>query len=84
MSNAFSIEVSDDGHHLLNADGSLFFYLSDTAWPLFRRLDLEETLRYLQDRADKRFTVIQATAVSELDGLTVPKLIYTSSHSERA
>lgn len=78
------IRVSDDGHYLLNADGSLFFYLGDTAWALFQRLDLDETRRYLQARADKRFTVIQATAVSELDGLTVPKLIYTSSHSERA
>lgn len=66
------IHVSDDGHHLLNADGSYFFYLGDTAWALFQRLNLDEARRYLQDRADKRFTVIQATAVSEFDGLTVP------------
>lgn len=66
------IHVSDDGHHLLNADGSSFFFLGDTAWALFQRLDLAETRRYLQDRAAKQFTVIQATAVSEFDGLTVP------------
>ncbi|MEM9658292.1 MAG: glycoside hydrolase family 140 protein, partial [Planctomycetota bacterium] len=43
-----------------------------TAWELFHRLDREEADRYLADRASKRFTVIQAVALAELDGLNTP------------
>jgi hypothetical protein len=39
---------------------------------LFHRLNREEATRYLEDRARKGFTVIQAVALAELDGLTVP------------
>jgi hypothetical protein len=67
-----AIRVSSDGRYLIHADGRPFFYLGDTAWALFQRLNRQEAARYLHDRADKGFTVIQATAVSEFDGLTVP------------
>jgi hypothetical protein len=50
-------------------DGSPFFYLADTAWRLFKALDGEEVSRYLDDRASKGFTVIQAYV---LRGLAVP------------
>ncbi|HEV2107743.1 MAG TPA: glycoside hydrolase family 140 protein [Thermomicrobiales bacterium] len=66
------IRVNNDRRYLEHADGTPFFYLADTAWALFQRLDRGEAARYLQDRADKGFTVIQATAVSEFDGLSVP------------
>lgn len=46
---------------------SLFFYLGDTAWELLHRLDREQADRYLRNRAEKGFTVIQAVAVAELD-----------------
>jgi hypothetical protein len=36
-----------------------FFWLGDTAWELFHRLNREEADRYLEDRARKGFTVIQ-------------------------
>lgn len=49
-----------------------FFYLGDTAWELFHRLDKTETELYLQDRATKGFAVIQAVVLAELDGLTQP------------
>jgi len=39
---------------------------------LFHRLNRDETERYLTDRAAKGFTVIQAVALAELDGVTVP------------
>ena len=42
------------------AEGTGFFYLADTAWELFHRLDRAEAELYLKDRAAKRFTVIQA------------------------
>lgn len=66
------LKVSDNRRFLVQADGSPFFYLADTAWELFHRLNREEAVRYLQTRADQRFTVIQAVALAELNGLTDP------------
>ncbi|MBX3744865.1 MAG: glycoside hydrolase family 140 protein [Verrucomicrobiae bacterium] len=67
-----SIQVSENRRFLVTADGQPFFWLADTAWELFHRLNREEADRYLQDRADKGFTVIQAVALAELDGLNDP------------
>jgi hypothetical protein len=53
-------------------DGKPFFYLGDTAWELFHRLNLEEAEQYLENRAQKGFTVIQAVVLAQLGGLTVP------------
>ncbi len=61
-----------NGHHLQTADGSPFFWLGDTAWELFHRLDREEIRFFLQTRARQGFNVIQAVAVAEFDGLTQP------------
>ncbi len=60
-----TLRVSDNRRFLVYGDGSPFFPLGDTAWELFHRLDREEAEVYLQDRAAKRFTVIQATALAE-------------------
>jgi hypothetical protein len=66
------LHVSADGRHLVQADGRTFFYLADTAWSLFHRLTREEADAYLRNRAAKGFTVVQAVALSELDGLRTP------------
>jgi hypothetical protein len=66
------LKVSDNKRFLVKADGSPFFWLGDTAWELFHRLNREEADRYLQNRAAKGFTVIQAVALAELDGLNTP------------
>jgi hypothetical protein len=58
--------------YLIDERGAPFFYLGDTAWELFHRLTREEAEQYLQDRAAKGFTVIQAVALAELDGLNTP------------
>lgn len=65
------LRVSPDGHFLQYADGRPFFYLGDTAWELFHRLDREQADTYLQDRAEKGYNVIQAVALAELDGVDV-------------
>src|SRR5690606_23362934 len=64
--------VSEDGRFLVHENGRPFFYLADTAWELFHRLDREEADLYLTNRAEKGFTVIQAVVLAELDGLRVP------------
>ena len=66
------LRISDDGRFIVQEDGSTFFWLGDTAWELFHRLDREEADLYLEDRARKGFNVIQAVALAEFDGLTEP------------
>jgi Protein of unknown function (DUF4038)/Putative collagen-binding domain of a collagenase len=66
------LKVSENHRFLVYENGSPFFYLGDTAWELFARLKREEADLYLADRAKKGFTVIQAVAIAELDGHTVP------------
>jgi hypothetical protein len=66
------LKVSDNKRFLVTEDGKPFFYLGDTAWELFHRLNREEADRYLKDRAAKGFTVIQAVAIAELEGHTDP------------
>ncbi|MCB0837039.1 MAG: DUF4038 domain-containing protein, partial [Bacteroidetes bacterium] len=65
-------KVSSNGRYLINEDGTPFFYLGDTAWELFHRLNREETDLYLTNRAEKGFTVIQAVVLAQLGGLEVP------------
>ncbi len=66
------LQVTKDGHYLRFADGTPFFWLGDTGWELFHRLTLEEAKQYLDNRAAKGFTVIQAVAFAEFDGLRKP------------
>jgi hypothetical protein len=66
------LRVSDNSRFLVHEDGTPFFYLGDTAWELFHRAAIDEARTYLEDRARKRFTVIQAVVLAELDGLHTP------------
>lgn len=67
-----ALHVSENHRFLVTAEGRPFFWLGDTAWELFHRLNREEADRYLENRAAKGFTVIQAVALAELDGLRDP------------
>jgi hypothetical protein len=66
------LKVSQNQHFLVYSDGTPFFYQGDTAWELFHRLNREEAEKYLENRRRKRFTVIQAVALAELDGIRTP------------
>lgn len=66
------LKVSENKRFIVHTDGTPFFYLGDTAWELFHRLSREEAEKYLDNRRGKGFTVIQAVALAELDGLKVP------------
>ena len=66
------LKVSENKHFLVFEDGTPFFYLGDTGWELLHRLNKEETEKYLENRRAKGFTVIQAVALAELDGLNTP------------
>jgi hypothetical protein len=64
-------KVSPDGHYLLR-DGKDFFWLGDTGWELFHRLNREQADQYLETRSRQGFTVIQAVVLAEFDGLHTP------------
>jgi hypothetical protein len=66
------LRVSENKRFLQTEEGKPFFWLGDTAWELFHRLTREDAGKYLKNRADKGFTVIQAVVLAELDGLHTP------------
>ncbi|MEX0987943.1 MAG: DUF4038 domain-containing protein [Bacteroidales bacterium] len=63
------LNISDSGRFLVHENGEPFFYLGDTAWELFHRLNREEAEKYLENRRSKGFTVIQAVVLAEFNGL---------------
>lgn len=66
------LKVTGNHRFLQHKDGTPFFYLGDTAWELFHRLNREEAVKYLENRRQKGFTVIQAVVLAELNGLNEP------------
>ncbi|AFY88047.1 glycoside hydrolase family 140 protein [Chroococcidiopsis thermalis] len=63
------LRVSHNGRFLVKEDGSPFFWLGDTSWAILQKATREDAhnqpsvLRYLEDRAAKRFNVIQCRLV---------------------
>lgn len=66
------LKVSENGRFLVQDNGKPFFYLGDTAWELFHRLDRSQAVEYLELRARQGYNVIQAVALAELDGISDP------------
>ncbi|MFW6287984.1 MAG: DUF4038 domain-containing protein [bacterium] len=63
------LRISKNKRFLVKDDGSPFFWLGDTAWELFHKLNREQAETYLKNRASKGFNVIQAVALAEHDGI---------------
>ena len=55
------LKVSKNKHFIVKSDGTPFFWLGDTGWELFIKLNKKETEYYLKNRAAKGFNVIQCT-----------------------
>jgi hypothetical protein len=66
------LRVADNHRYLQYENGKPFFYLGDTAWALFQRLNREEATQYLTNRSQKGFTVIQAVVLPPADVLKSP------------
>ncbi len=64
--------IAPDKRVISRGDGKPFYWLGDTAWELFHRLTKEEADFYLKRRAEQGFTVIQAVALAEFNGLGQP------------
>jgi hypothetical protein len=57
------IKVSPSGRYFVDKSGTPFFWLGDTAWPLFAQYSRDQAEAYLTNRGAKGFTVIQAVLV---------------------
>lgn len=66
------LKVSQNHRYLVTGEEQPFFWLGDTAWELFHRLNRQEAELYLRNRAELRFNVVQAVVLAELDGLADP------------
>lgn len=62
-----ALQPSGNGRHLVRhvKPNEPFFYLGDTAWHLFQRLDETEVRFFLRNRAAKGFNAIMAVLVPE-------------------
>jgi hypothetical protein len=53
------IQVSANGRYFVDSRGEPFFWLGDTAWPLFSQYAVADAEAYLANRAARGFSVIQ-------------------------
>lgn len=60
------LRVSDNHRFLATEDGDPFFWLGDTGWLLLTKLTREEAEKYLEDRKQKGFNVIQIMVLHSL------------------
>lgn len=63
------LKISKNGRFISKNGDTPFFWLADTAWELFHKLDREEAELYLNSRSERKFNVIQAVALAENDGI---------------
>ncbi len=58
--------ISENGRFLQHENGQPFFWLGDTGWLLFQKLNRAEVEVYLEDRRQKGFNVVQAMVLHVL------------------
>ncbi|HKJ41952.1 MAG TPA: DUF4038 domain-containing protein, partial [Sunxiuqinia sp.] len=65
------LKVSDNGHYLMDSDGNPFFWLGDTGWLLFTKLNRDEVKQYLDNREQKGFNVIQVMVLHSVSAANI-------------
>ena len=61
------LTVSDNKRFVINENGEPFFWLGDTGWLLFSKLDRNEADKYLSNRIENGFNVIQVMVLHQLE-----------------
>jgi hypothetical protein len=62
-----TLKISGNHRFLMYGDGNPFFWLGDTGWLLFVKLNREEAEKYLENRRQKGFNVIQVMIVHDVN-----------------
>ncbi|WBL23392.1 glycoside hydrolase family 140 protein [Zunongwangia sp. HRR-M8] len=63
--------ISDNKHYFQKENGDPFFWLGDTGWLMFNKLDRKEIKEYIEDRKSKEFNVIQAMVLHTLEASNI-------------
>ncbi len=61
------LKISGNKHYIVDQNNNPFFWLGDTGWLLFKKLNREEAGKYLEDRKQKGFNVIQVMVIHDLN-----------------
>jgi hypothetical protein len=65
------LKISSNARYFTTANNDPFFWLGDTGWLLFSKLDREEAEKYLEDRRQKGFNVIQVMVLHNVSAANV-------------
>ena len=65
------IKVSKNQHYFVTEDEKPFFWLGDTGWLAFGKLDRESINKYFQDRKTKGFNVVQVMVLHNINAVNV-------------
>ena len=60
------LKISANKRFFQTADGKPFFWLGDTGWLLFIKCNREDAIKYLDDRKQKGFNVIQVMLIHDV------------------
>lgn len=61
------LKISANKRYFQTADGNPFFWMGDTGWLLFVKCKREDAIKYLDDRKEKGFNVIQVMLVHDIN-----------------
>jgi hypothetical protein len=70
-SNMSKLLMSGNRRFITDENGNPFFWLGDTGWLLFSKLSRQDAEKYLENRSQKGFNVIQVTVLHTLDVVDV-------------
>jgi len=65
------LKISANHRYFTDQNGNPFFWLGDTGWLLFAKLNREEAEQYLEDRRKKGFSVIQVMVLHTVAAVNV-------------
>ncbi len=60
------LKISANNRYFESADGKPFFWLGDTGWLLFIKLNRQEVIQYLDNRKQKGYNVIQVMVLHDV------------------
>lgn len=70
------LKISDNKHFLVEESGKPFFWLGDTGWLMFKKLNREDAELYLENRKQNGYNVVQAMIIHDINS---PVNIYGDS-----
>lgn len=71
VSKTGKLKISANKRYFTDAKGNPFFWLGDTGWLLFGKLNREEAVQYLEDRKQKGYNVIQVMVLHNVAAANV-------------